>query len=68
MDDDYTEDGENRLDITTLSTDELIAELEETMALRAILAREGNMRLVEFHIRAIVRIKAELKRRASSSP
>ena len=63
MDDDYTDDGEGRLDITTISTDELRAELEETRALRAIRLREGNQQLVEFHTGVIERIRAELKRR-----
>ena len=63
MDDDYTDDGEGRLDITTISTDELRAELEETRALREIRLREGNQQLVEFHTGVIGRIRAELKRR-----
>lgn len=66
MDDDYTDDGEGRLDITTISTDELRAELEETRSLRAIRLREGNQQLVEFHTGVIEKIRAELKRRNKS--
>lgn len=66
MSDDYSDDGESRLDISTVSTDELRAELEETKALRWIRAKEGNASLVKFHTGVIDRIRAELKRRATA--
>lgn len=64
MNEEYSDDGESRL--TTISTDELHAELEETKALRWIRAKEGNASLVKFHTGVIDRIRAELKRRAAS--
>lgn len=64
---DYTDDGESRPDITTVSTDELRAEMEETKALRWIRAKEGNYSLVKFHAGVIDRIRAELKRRKESA-